>query len=49
VQAQKVQAQVQFFASELALCANGFASRDFVFKISNFSSTVRDFSLDTEA
>jgi hypothetical protein len=40
---------LQLQLGALAREISGFASRDFVYKISDFSSTVRDFSPDTEA
>jgi hypothetical protein len=49
VQAFKKLAQVHFAPMRSFSFVRCFASRDFVYKILDFSSTVRDFSLDTEA
>jgi hypothetical protein len=44
----KIAFTLQFAAKKCFRILSRFASRDFVYKISDFSSTVRDFSLDTE-
>jgi hypothetical protein len=48
-EAQKIARALHFATQNAQSAFRCFASRDFAFKISDFSSTVRDFSLDTEA